>query len=72
MLLHGIKLEHGNFFLLQLEKVINKTKIWNREDKKLKIEVLKEFFRKHLVETEWTCKNKELKVSEIEDLSGEV
>lgn len=43
-----------------------------REDKKLKIDVLKEFFQKYLVEAEWTCKSKELKAIEIETLTGEV
>jgi hypothetical protein len=43
-----------------------------REDKKLKIDVFNQHFSKHLVESEWTCKNGELKAVEIETLTGEV
>ena len=43
-----------------------------REDKKLKIDQVKYFFQKHLVEQQWQCKQGELVCSELETISGEV
>ena len=43
-----------------------------REDKKLKIDKIKEYFQKLLIDSHWKCKQGELLVTNIETLSGEV
>ena len=43
-----------------------------REDKKLKMDVVKQQFNKHLVEGQWKCKQNQLRCVEVEELKGEV
>lgn len=66
--LHGIKQEHGKNIDIRSE---NLQKLC-REDKKLKTNILKEYFQKLLVDTKLPIKSGEVILSEIDTLTGEV
>jgi hypothetical protein len=67
MVQHGTLVVHGKYFY----KLYILTNCF-REDKKLKIDVVKQTFTEHFVEKEWTCKKGEFKAIEVETLTGEV
>lgn len=67
--LHGIRQAHGKCKIIMNSLLIA---LDDREDKKLKIDVVKQYFQTFLVDNEWLCKKGELRASELENLSGEV